>query len=365
MIPFARIVKYGNKVQPLPDITIKDLQTGQNHNGLLMTDGTFYVQGLNNNSQCGQSSTTDDVVNYINISTNVKMISIGYNVSIYITNSNQIFGTGKTATITGTDLTTWTNITTWFSTIDIPNIKLIRLASDGAFILMNDGSLYSRGTNVNFSVNATTSAWKKLYTANVVDVRCGYDFTNILVQDEIIVLGKNGNGQLGTGNTTTYQTQTSTGIKNVQSIYSSYSNSYYMTVQGLLYGCGSQNQGQLGTGITSATNQLTYTRVGQAAGGLKVLGHGFFYGTGNVFLTTNGSVWVCGNNPGLGLGGTAVNTFTNVQYSVKFSNVCMMANGMLLHDGNNIYGSGNSRLLPGLSNNTQITQITKCIMPKK
>jgi len=364
MLPFPIMNQYGNEVV-YPDV-IKKLSTGQNNTGLLKTNGDFYIQGLNNVGQSGTGN-TNDVVNFTKVDSGVADISVGYNTSFYRKGTNQIMGTGVFSYIDGTvQKNTWTQINSLFTSLSV-SFELfldIRTSSSGLFVLYNGNYLYCRGSNTNgdLGVTSNTSTWS-LSATDVKEVHCGYECSYILkTNGDLYASGTNSRGQLGTGNTT----RSNTWIliqQNVLQVYAGFYNLIIAKSDGL-YGVGARENGLLGDGYTSSTasNQLGFVKLNIPNGSYN-LGRGFIYSSGNAVLDT-GVAYVSGVNAAVGGAGANNGLFTQAQGTLPMNlkGLNLMANGILVHDGTDIWGSGNGRLLPGYGSGTYTTFV-KCTMP--
>ncbi|EBS4516614.1 hypothetical protein DQT32_04295 [Salmonella enterica subsp. enterica serovar Braenderup] len=361
MLPFARMLEYGNEI-PHPTDKIKKMRSGQNHTGLLLHDGSFYVQGLGNAYQTGLN-TTNDTVNFTLISTGVDDISIGYNNTFYRVGS-QVFGAGvmsNYSTVIGTYQSFVDVSTTIFAGLTISQIKEIQISSSGLFALMNDGTLYAKGINTNTELGQFVSRtdWTAV-AVNVIGVYAGFECSYFLKSDNTLWgCGKNSNSQLGLSTAVSTWTQIST---DVYKVYAGYYNLMVIKGDGNLYVCGTRANGLFGNGTTSGnTYVLTQVLTGISN---PNFGRSFLYNTGNAFFDSTG-VWSTGTNAALGLGGLSTTTWTKVNISAlgTIKDMTLMANGILVHDGTKIYGSGNSRLLPGISTGTTYNTFIQCVTP--
>ena len=213
------------------------------------------------------------------------------------------------------------NYVPYFEQITDPagtGVKQIACGRDFAYILKNDGSLYSIGNNDSGQLglgNTTTHNSFSKVTTNInndVDfVSCGNRHTMIIKKDgSLWACGENGNSQLGLNSTTDQKTfvQVTTNINN-DVAYVSCGANHTMIIKkdSTLWACGEGGNGQLGISGSTA-DQKTFFRV--ATNVKQVSCGGYISGTtlyGNTLIIKNdGTVWGTGYNTNgqLGLGAT-------------------------------------------------------------
>ena len=105
--------------------------------------------------------------------------------------------------------------------------------------------------------------------------------------------GYNGNGELGLGDTTnrTIFTQITTNTNNIKSVYCGRSHTIILKNDGTLWGCGNNGSGQLGLGDTA--HKYTFTQVTANADNVKQVYCGHFH---TLILKNDGTLWGCGDN---------------------------------------------------------------------
>ncbi len=363
MLPFSIVNQYGNTA-PSPAV-IRQVKSGQNHNIMLTSTGDMYVQGLSNYGQCGTGS-TGDVVNFKLIDSGVNDIGTGYNTSLYRKGSN-IYGAGLFSSIDGSaQKNTWTSVDGLFSTLpgSVTDIKEIKPSAAGLFVLMNSGKLYCRGlgTKGELGVSSNRDTWT-LSAEDVSEVHCGYECSLILkTNGDLYGTGTNSRGQLATGDTNNLSvwTRLSTGVLKA---YAGYYNNIIVKADGI-YGSGAREYGILGDGYntTTASNYLGFVRL-QLPAGSYITGEGFMYTTGNAVIVS-GTAYGAGSNAAVGGNGANAGKFVAVRGVVGagLTGIAILANGILVNDGMNIWGAGNGRLLPGIGSGTY-NSFVKCVMP--
>ena len=176
--------------------------------------------------------------------------------------------------------------------------------------------------------------------------------------------GRNDYGQLGLGDTnsrTTF-TQITTNVDNIKSVYCGENHTFILKNDGTLWGCGLNNDGQLGLGDN--TNRNTFTQVTTNADNIKEIYCGGDY---TFILENNGTLWGCGlNDHGqLGLGNTT-NRKTFTQATANIDDIkeiyCCYQHALILKNDGTLLGcgnNGNNQLgLGDTTNRTTFTQIT-------
>ena len=264
------------------------------------------------------------------------------------------------------------------SGITVNEIKQIASRVNFAFILKYDGSVWAAGRNSAGQLGLGDTTDRIIFTQvttninnDVEQVACGSNFTYILKKDgSLWSTGKNGNGQLGLGDTTDRNifTQVTTNINNdVKQIACGNSHIFILKNDGSLWSCGDNYNGQLGLGDT--TDKKTFTKVTTNINNdVKYLACGYYH---TFIIKNDGSVWCCGYNGNgeLGLNSTAdKTTFTqvtkNINNDVKeiacghYHTVIIKNNGSVWSCGDNDHGQ------LGLNNTTTkktFTQVTKNI----
>ena len=226
--------------------------------------------------------------------------------------------------------------------------------SYNAFILKNDGSLWSCGFNGhgNLGLGDTTSRYTftqiTTNTNDIESVYCGCGYNIILKNDGTLWgCGYNGYGQLGLGditNKTTF-TQIITNADDIKSVYCGGYHTFILKNDNTLWGCGNNDYGQLGLGDTNY--RITFTQITTNTGDIKEIYCGSSY---TLILKNDGTLWGCGYNANgeLGLGDTT-NRYTFTEVTTNADDVkeiycganhafILENNGTLWCTGNNEYG---------------------------
>ena len=342
-----------------------------NHSLILKNDGTLWGCGANGYGILGLGDTNNRSI-FTQITTNadnIKSVYCSYNQTFVLKNDNTLWGCGlnsqgQLGLGDTNNRTTLTQITT-----NVDDIKSIYCGKEYIIILKNDGTLYGCGYNGYGQLGLGDTSNRKVFTKitnNVKSIYCGYNHTLILKNDNTLWgCGRNDYGQLGlekdTSNKTTF-TQITINVNNIKSIYCGNEYTIILKNDGTLWGCGSNKWGQLGWGDT--TNRTTITIIGINSGNIKEVYPG---GAHITILKNDGTLWGCGNNNDgeLGLGDTS-NRTTFTQITANTDNIKSIYGGydhtlMLKNDGTLWVSGWNNYGQLGLgdtSNRYTFTQIT-------
>jgi alpha-tubulin suppressor-like RCC1 family protein len=240
--------------------TPRSIVCGGHHTLVLMTDNTIFGTGYNGWGELGLG------FNSTNLDNEIKVL-------------NQMVGvSGKTP-------------------------SSIYAGQGWSIVLMTDGTIYGTGLNDSGQLgrgNTTNTNTLTLMTNSTgktpVSVACGETYTIVLMSDGTIFgTGVNNEGQLGTGNTTNRTTLTqmtnNTG-KIPQSIHCGGQHTIVLMTDGTIYGTGRNNEGQLGTGNTTSTTTLTLmtNNTGKTPTAIHT-GH-----VHTIVLMSDNTVFGCGRN---------------------------------------------------------------------
>lgn len=226
----------------------------------------------------------------------------GYVFAGWYSNST---GTGGTAYAVSSTLTKVAGIVTIYARW-VPAVKSVSIGGLHAMIVTTSNELYSTGLNTNGQhADKTTSAktipvkimgdvvstFAKGYNANPGD-RSSSMF--LMSDSSLLSVGYNGNGELGTGNTTltTNPVQIMTNIKSA-----AMSNHYSMFVKsnGTLWATGDNRNGQHADGTTDS--KTSPTQIMTNVDSVAVSSSHYFYGNCFTMIVKNdGTLWACGYN---------------------------------------------------------------------
>ena len=130
--------------------------------------------------------------------------------------------------------------------------------------------------------------------------------------------GWNNFGQLGLGNESSITTpERIDSLPEICSITASYNHSLFTTPEGVVWACGWNYFGQIGAG--EVYNLSTPTVIKGLPDNISVATGGFYH---SIFIESNGSVWVCGNNTHSQLGLVLPeNADRNIKRVLKLNNI--------------------------------------------
>ena len=176
--------------------------------------------------------------------------------------------------------------------------------------------------------------------------------------------GRNDHGELGLGDTNNRNalTKITTNANDVKSIYCGYNHTIILKNDGMLFGCGLNNYGQLGLGDTD--NRSTFTIIGINSGNIKEI---YLGGEHTIILKNDGTLWGCGRNieGQLGVGDTNSRSIFK-QITVNTDNIksvyCGYNYTLILKNDNTLWGCGDNTYgqlgLEDRSSRTTFTKIT-------
>ena len=343
------------------------------HSLILKNDGTLWGCGRNDYGHLGLGDTTNRTT-FTQITTNaddVKEIYCGQYYTFVLKNDGTLWGCGQNSygqlgLGDNTDRNTFIQITA-----NTDNIKEIYCGENHTFILKNDGTLWSCGWNergqlgLGDTTNRTTFTQITTNADDVKEIYYGGSHTIILKNDGTLwSTGWNVFGQLGLGNNTNRNifTQITINTNNIKSVYCGMHHTIILKNDGTLWGCGWNEYGQLGLGDT--TNRNTFTQITTNTDDIKLIYCGACH---NFILKNDGTLWGCGlnDNSQLGLGDrTNRNTFTKITTNVNDIKeiYCGGDHTFILENDGTLWSCGwNKRGQLGLgdtTNRTTFTQVT-------
>jgi len=296
----------------LPDYKQVDQFIQQLNNNNFKFQQKNYGCGNNNVGQLGLGDTTERLTpTLIPNLDNITNISANNNHSMFLTSDGRVYSCGDNTNgqlglgDIGDDFLVPTLIPNLYNITDIAsgNNHSIFLTSDGRVYSCGQNNLGQSGLGVTFNDIVTPTLISNL--DNITKVSCGYLFTIFLTSDgKVYGCGLNNNNhQLGFEST--YNKYTPELIPNldnitITNIASGGNHNLFLTSDGRVYSCGDNTNGQLGLGDTTTKYNTTLIpnldNITNIASG----------GNHTLFLTSDGRVYSCGyNHKGqLGLGDT-------------------------------------------------------------
>eukprot|EP01080_Neovahlkampfia_damariscottae_P012720 gene12720-6917_t len=169
---------------------------------VLTGTGVLYGLGQNTKYQLAQGTATSRELLPIQILTNVKKLSMGFQNSIAIRNDNTIFGWGPNTYGELCNSTTATAQTTPGKILTIENIAEVSMGYSHTLILHQNGSAYGCGRNNLYQLTNMYSTANQPYPVfileNVQSVSAGLYFSMILhANGSLFSVGQNTKTQLG------------------------------------------------------------------------------------------------------------------------------------------------------------------------
>ena len=253
-------------------IAITQIVCGPNYTMFLASNGKVYGCGYNSNGELGHGNTTDlntpKLISYLT-DKNITQIACGHNHTIFLGSDRNVYSCGHNGNgQLGRDIAAATPSTTPHEITDLTgkNITQIACGADHSMFLASDGNVYSCGRNdygqlgLNHEDTPKSTIQDNIYISatNIKQIACGYNHTIFLASDGLIyVVGLNDGGQLGLGNTAVQSTIKDISDFNdngitITQIACGENHTMFLASDGKLYGCGYNDNGQLGLGDTGS-----------------------------------------------------------------------------------------------------------------
>lgn len=356
MIPFARIVKYGNNIKPKEPLQVYATSNAQ----FIFDAGNNNLYGMAQNGSHIGLTTGTIYKDYTLCASNVKRvlsnINGGANLILYEDLSGKIWGVGNQGSIyTGTGspsttVTNWTDFTSAFSNVNISDIKDVQLFYDvKTNVVMNNGDLWCMGQN-DMTKTASFGNGTNVSSPGVL-VKV---LTGVTKASGNMYLTKTGE-ILATGNNSKYQFgYPSVSRSNLISVVSSgakavdvgYTCSYYIDASNNLYvtgtSLGASFGNEMGTGTTTVNTVWTLLAPNVQSIAVSVANIGLTY------ATTDGKLYSTGYNSNGVLGiDSSVSQITTPQICVPqitWNDKCMITRS----NSNCIYSTSTGIFLSGL-----------------
>jgi uncharacterized repeat protein (TIGR01451 family) len=291
-----------------------------NTSGTTATPGYLWNWGVNGSSELGRASSEtcgtlacSTAAAQVNSLASLQTIAAGSDHSLVVTLSGAVYAWGLDADgqvgMPTTDPCTCIKVPTQVNGLPA---NAADVAGGGAhsLALTSTGALYAWGRNADgqlgngTTTSSTTPVQVTGLPGNIIGIAAGSCDSLALTADGLVYAwGCNGSGQLGTGNTTGSTTPVQvSGLIGVTAIATKSATSLALTSSGALYAWGDNTYGQLGNGTT--TNSSTPVQVGISASVTAISAGGFH----NLALTTTSAVYAWGRNDYGQLGATTTQT---------------------------------------------------------
>ena len=256
----------------------KQIACGYYHTFILKNDGSLWACGDNNEGQLGLGDDTNrNTFTQVttNINNDVKQVVCGNDFTFIIKNDGSVWSCGYNINgqlglgISDTYKTTFTQVTANINN----DVKQIACGRNHTFIIKNDGSVWACGNNsygeLGLGNTGTNETRFTQVTTNinkdVKQIACGYNNTIILKYNgSVWSCGNNSRGQLGLGDTNNKYTFTQV-TNNINNDVIQISCGFYHTLilknDGSIWGCGRNNEGQLGIGDGANSDHSTIKKI--------------------------------------------------------------------------------------------------------
>ena len=257
---------------------------GNSHTIVLLDDGTVYGCGINDWGQLGNGNTDSQtslvpmiLTEKIPPGKKVVNIACGDQYTIVLLEDGTVYGCGRNdnGQLGNNSQTESLTLVPMILTKKIPpGKKVVNIAcgDQHTIVLLDDGTVYGCGTNNigqlgigNRNTPKKTLVPMELSGKKVVNIACGYDYTIVLLDDKTVYgCGYNEDGQLGNGNTITPQptlVPMTLSEKKVINIACGRLHTIVFLDNKTIYGCGYNFYGQLGNGNNTNTPQPTLVQM--------------------------------------------------------------------------------------------------------
>lgn len=340
------------KIEGLDEII--DIEAGQGHCLALKKDGTVWAWGDNEYGQLGYGKAGGDdwAITQVSGLSDITKISTRSNHNLALTKAGEVFSWGENGYYqVGTGSNSPSKISTPIKINNLSDVKDIQATGSFSFVVKNDGTAWGWGLNNQGQLGdgTTYTRAKPTYISGLNNIKklvCGHTFTIVLKDDGTIwVTGRNSEGQFGDGTTVnsrkfkkvtdiddavdifvgdfqTYVIRSNgevwswgkndnglvghdfekysyevaspapiEGLKNIKSISSNSINAVAVSNDGLVYGMGLNDEGELGLGYESTVKKpVEITGVGN----IKDISIGIY----SLLVNDKGEVWQLGFDSG-------------------------------------------------------------------
>lgn len=367
MLPFPILNVYGNNIADRPKIV--DFQGGSNRSSfyMLYDNGELYGFGDNFYGNLGQGDRINKTGHFYLISTNVRMFSGGAAGCVILKTDNSIWHCGSKLQYS-TDSTNFnvvpTNISSYFSTIDLNSVKDIGTSTSSIQILLNTGELYGIGSNstrvLGTGNTSPVTVLTKLTPMTILKMSCTQG-TIAIINDtnEMYMSGSNGNAQYGDG-TTTSSTSYIKIMSDVVDVHCSANITQIKRADGTFAAAGYAAGGQIGTGAVSG-NISNYTTISSPSG-IDIFNKIKIFSGSASFGLVGDTIYGTGAPYGAGVNSSQlVNNYTLcVGAPSTFDGISVGANGTFIYKGSELYYTGiSSGNLNATGNVTSFIKITQ------
>lgn len=328
MIPFARIVKYGNTVDA--NIKVRDIISGPNSLLLITENNELWVRGNNGYGKLGiGTDTIANVTEWTKVRDDVKLACVSNLVTVVLTVDNKIFYCGDQWFESGGSVSShvvqWRDVTFQFGVVNLSTVREMKMCYYCVGLVTTDNRLYAKGYDLYQSFSGAKNKATAIYIT-----------------------------------------------QNVSKLYTSLGGTIFSSTSGGYYRCGASTTGALGssTDLTSYTLYSAPSFSAERTVGMIHNSTAILYAD-----TTGGTRYVtAGTNSNYQLGNSSSNTTILTTYTelVEYRNMfgslwSDMNSGSLSfaisRDGNTLYYAGTNNLLaagdPGVAYSSSFKEVPK------
>lgn len=318
MIPFARVLKYGNIAPEPPEKFKMRLQAHYGAAWYLHSNGDLYFIGANNLYQGGTGDNTTRNV-WTKVNTGVERFYGGVHGCMVFKSGGNIWYTGTAypmPMVVGGTGGSWVNVTEHFTAFGVAasDIKDMFVA-EGLRVLLNNGKMFFCGSNSSgcFGTGTTTSPSVFTYSniENIAEMACAFNSTGLRLYDSSYWYAGSVLQSGSTMSNVLAFTQDTSTTNTVSRVCNSYMTNFIFLEDGSVRVSSFNNNGQAGSGNT--TPQAMSTVIPKTFSHPLVLSGSMSNSGGmSVMVYSDGKLSRCGlnNNGQCGYGQVNMNTTT-------------------------------------------------------
>ena len=268
---------------------------GFEHSLFLMSDGSLWVMGSNDNGQLGDGTYNNTNLPEQLIASNITAIAAGYFHSLFISNNGALWGMGYSYPgELGGLAPVSPYLTNRPGLIVARNVTAIAAGASHSLFISNNASLWAMGDDTEGELgdgrfNSVTVP-ERIASSNITAIAAGFTFSLFTRNNgSLWGMGANYDGELGAGEIDNSAVPVQIAAGKIVALTAGDFHSLYLSNNGSLWGMGRNFNGQLGIGSVASTNkpvQIVASNVtAVAAGSLHSL-----------FIKSDGSLWGMGDN---------------------------------------------------------------------
>jgi len=388
----SEVTSFTKVYTPSNGVTCISASCGQYHTQMLLSNGSLWATGVNDNGQLGISNSTDNTNVFTKVydpATNSGITCVSVSCGNAFTHillsdgSVKAVGTNIGGQLGTNDLLPVNSFTTVYNPSNNSGITCTKISSGyyHTVLLLSDGSVKVTGSNFvsqlgtgdTTDVTSFTTVYNPSNNSGITctKISCGQYHTQMLLSNgSVLATGFNDNGQLGTGNTTNVNSFTTVydplNYSGITCVAVSCGTNYTLILlsDGSIKSTGQNDNGQLGLSngkyskltylnveVKFISNGVVHIAVIKSDGSLWTKGNNYFgqLGTGDEI---NRSVFIKVYEPSTNSGVTCVSVSCGVHYTQM-----LLSDGSLWATGRNYFGQ------LGTGDNISVTSFTKVYDP--